>query len=124
LDDDDSVQRTLSLMLKKMGYNVVNFTEGQTLINYYSQAIRNEETFYAIILDLTIPGGLGGKEVIKDLRKISPDFKGIVSSGYSNDEIIANFRDYDFDEVLQKPYSYDELKRALHYNSEWKQLVV
>ncbi len=118
MDDDDSVQRTLSLMLKKMGYNVVNFTEGQTLINYYSQAIRNEETFYAIILDLTIPGGLGGKEVIKDLRKISPDFKGIVSSGYSNDEIIANFRDYDFDEVLQKPYSYDELKRALHYNSE------
>ena len=67
----------------------------------------------AIILDLTIPGGLGGKEVIKRLLKIDPGVKAIVFSGYSNDPIMADFRKFGFSEVAAKPYRAREIEQKL-----------
>ena len=64
-------------------------------------------------MDLTIPGGMGGKETIKELKKVDPEVKAIVSSGYSNDPIMANFNDYGFIGVLNKPYNVETLSDAL-----------
>ena len=65
-------------------------------------------------MDLTIPGGLGGKETIKRLKEIDPDAKVIVSSGYSNDPVMADFKEYGFMAVIMKPYSIEELSKILH----------
>lgn len=66
-----------------------------------------------MILDLTIPGGMGGKETIRKLLEINPEVKAIVSSGYSNDPVLANYRDYGFCSVVSKPYRIKELREAL-----------
>jgi DNA-binding NarL/FixJ family response regulator len=63
---------------------------------------------------LTIPGGMGGKETIRRLREIDPDVKGIVASGYSNDPVVANFRDYGFCGSLPKPYGIPAIGQAVH----------
>lgn len=66
------------------------------------------------ILDLTIPGGMGGEKAIKKLIKIDPGIKAIVSSGYSDDPIMASFREYGFSGVILKPYKIQELSEVLH----------
>ena len=67
-----------------------------------------------MILDLTIRGGMGGKEVIERLLKIDPDVKAIVSSGYSNDPVLSDFRRYGFSGMVSKPFKIEELKGLLH----------
>ena len=69
--------------------------------------------FSAVILDLTIPGGTGGKEVIANLLKLDPDVKAIVSSGYSSDPVMANYRQYGFRAVLSKPYGVQEMSKVM-----------
>ena len=71
------------------------------------------QPFDAVIMDLTIPGGMGGKEAIKRLLEIDPEVKAIVSSGYSNDPIMADFKKYGFCGVVAKPYTLEELGEAL-----------
>ncbi|MBW1678840.1 MAG: response regulator, partial [Deltaproteobacteria bacterium] len=66
------------------------------------------------IMDLTVPGGMGGKETIKKLLEIDPEVKVIVSSGYSNDPIMADFKKHGFSEVVAKPYTIEELSKTLH----------
>ena len=70
--------------------------------------------FDAVILDLTIRGGMGGKDTIKKLREIDPNVKGIVSSGYSQDPVMANFRDFGFCGVITKPYTVEEMGKQLY----------
>ena len=70
--------------------------------------------FDAVILDLTIRGGMGGQDTIKKLREIDPNVKGIVSSGYSQDPVMANFKDFGFCAVITEPYTVDEMGKQLH----------
>lgn len=70
--------------------------------------------FAAVILDLTVPSGIGGKEALAHLREIDPQVKAIVSSGYASDPVIANYREYGFSAVLSKPYQLEELSKVLH----------
>jgi DNA-binding NarL/FixJ family response regulator len=65
-------------------------------------------------MDLTIPGGMGGKEAIQKLKKLDPNVKALVSSGYSNDPIMSNFRDFGFEGVVKKPYRIQDMSDALH----------
>ncbi len=71
------------------------------------------EPFDAVILDLTIPGGMGGKEAIKELLQIDPKIKAIVSSGYYNDPVMSNYKEYGFSGIVAKPYKIDELSETL-----------
>ena len=73
-----------------------------------------EQAFDAVILDLTVPGGMGGKEAIKKLHEIDPGVKAIVSSGYSNDPIMSDYRQYGFRGVVAKPYEIKELSEVLY----------
>ena len=88
--------------------------DGPEAIAAISQATRAGEPFEAVIMDLTIPGGFGGKEVIKEVRKIVPKVKAIVSSGYSNDPIMADFAKHGFDGVVTKPYGIEKLSEVIH----------
>ena len=81
-----------------------------------SNYIRAQDTgdpFATVILDLTVPGGMGGKEVMSRLLQIDPQVKAIVSSGYSDDPIMANYQTYGFTEVIAKPYTIAELDKVL-----------
>jgi len=88
--------------------------DGAVAIRQYEEAMKSGHAYDAVILDLTIPGGWGGKETIQKLIEMDPGVKAIVSSGYSNDPIMSDFRDYGFRGVIAKPYEIGELSNVLH----------
>jgi CheY-like chemotaxis protein len=69
--------------------------------------------FDAVIMDLTVPGGMGGREAMERLLEIDPTVTAIVSSGYSNDPVMANYREYGFQAVLTKPYQLHDLEQVV-----------
>ena len=114
LDDDPIIRKTITKMLNRLEYHVKSFSHGEELLKYYKQERQEKSPLNidAIILDLTIPGGLGGKEIIDQLRALDPDQYIIVSSGYSNDPILINYKKYGFDIALKKPFTFLELKNV------------
>jgi PAS domain S-box-containing protein len=113
LDDEPGILMTSRKILEHYGHTVDTSEEGETTIQKYKDALNTDNPFDLLILDLTIPGGKGGKEVITELRKIDPNVKAIVSSGYSQDQAMANYRTHGFKGVLQKPYSLAELDKTI-----------
>jgi PAS domain S-box-containing protein len=116
MDDEEMVRTIGSEMLSELGYTVETVSDGKEAIDAYTKSKEAGKTFDAVVLDLTIPGGIGGKETIKILREIDPSVMAIVSSGYSNDPVMANFLEYGFNAVVSKPYRITELSRALQGN--------
>ncbi len=114
MDDEPAVREVLAQMLKKLGYEPVCVAEGQQAVAAYRQAQEQGTGFAAAILDLTIPGGLGGKETLKLLRHLDPDVKAIVSSGYGEDPIMAKYADFGFGGVIAKPYKIADLSEVLY----------
>ncbi len=109
MDDEQMVRDVVGEMLKKLGYKVCLTKDGREAIEKFEEARAGGEPFDAVIMDLTIPGGMGGREAVKELLRIDPQVKAIVSSGYANDPITANYREYGFIEVLAKPYKMEHL---------------
>ena len=101
-------------ILRRAGYEVAFAADGAEAIELYTKSHDAGQPFDGVIMDLTIPGGMGGKEAIKRLREIDPQVRALVSSGYSNDLVMANFRDYGFSGRVAKPYEVEELHQALH----------
>jgi len=113
MDDEKIVRRAVGGMLERLGYSVEITENGEEAIDKYKEVMNSGERFDAVILDLTVPGGLGGKETIEKLLKIDPDVKAIVSSGYSTDPVMANYKKYGFSAVVAKPFELKELNEAL-----------
>ena len=113
MDDDVIVRTVVETLLKKAGYTPVCVANGEQALAAYSEAQAHREPFIITIMDLTIPGGMGGKETVKRLREVDREAKVIVFSGYFNDPIIANYREYGFDGVLSKPFSIDEFMKTI-----------
>ncbi|OHB70779.1 MAG: hypothetical protein A2W23_04625 [Planctomycetes bacterium RBG_16_43_13] len=113
MDDEMVIRDVASEMLKNVGYEVETAKDGEEAIELYKRAKDSDRPFDAVIMDLTIPGGMGGKDAIKELIELDPAAKVIVSSGYSNDPIVANFREYGFKGVVAKPYKIEEMSRTL-----------
>lgn len=105
LDDEEMIRKLITRILSHAGYEVEPAADGSEVIDLYRQALKNGEPFDAVIMDLTIPGGMGGKETIKKLLEIDPQVKAIVSSGYSEDPIMTNYEQYGFCSMLSKPYN-------------------
>jgi len=114
MDDEEIVRQTLSKLLGYLGYEVTFARDGDEAIEQFIQARKLGKTFDAVILDLTVPGGMGGKAAIEKLLRLDPQIKAIVSSGYSDDPIIANFVAYGFSGVIAKPYRIAELSTVLN----------
>lgn len=113
MDDEQSIRRMVDDALTQFGYEVTGVENGQAAIDVFSEAIAKGNSFDAILLDLTIPGGMGGKETIQELRKLDPHVKAIVTSGYSDDPIMSDFRAYGFENILVKPYKIVDLAKTL-----------
>ena len=113
MDDEEFIRDVAIQMLSMIGYEVSVANDGNQAIEMYSQAQQSGEPFDTVIMDLTIPGGMGGKEAIQKLRKLDPNVKALVSSGYSNDPIMSNFRDYGFQGMVKKPYRIQDMSDAL-----------
>jgi len=113
MDDEEMVLEIAGQIIEHLGYQVELVCDGEELISRYVDALQNGQPFSAVIVDLTIPGGMGGKEAVEKLLEIDPNVRAIVSSGYSNDPIMANYKKYGFTGVVSKPYHMKELKKVL-----------
>ena len=113
MDDDEMVRETAGKVLAHLGYTAFYARDGAEAIAAYEQARAEGRPFDAVIMDLTIPGGMGGKEAVKRLRELDPSVKAIVSSGYSDDPVMANYAEYGFNGVVSKPYTIHKLGETI-----------
>jgi signal transduction histidine kinase/ActR/RegA family two-component response regulator len=113
MDDEKMLRYVVGEMLTHIGYEVACTKDGAEAVELYKKSKAMNNPFDAVIMDLTIPGGMGGKEAVKKLIEIDPDVRAIVSSGYSNDPVMANYPEYGFKAVVAKPYSIEELGKVL-----------
>jgi two-component system cell cycle sensor histidine kinase/response regulator CckA len=100
-------------MLSRLGYEVEWVPGGRRAIKAYQDAMAAGRSFDAVIMDLTVPGGMGGKEAVAHILELDPRARVIVSSGYSSDPVMANCRDYGFKGVIAKPYTFREIAYLL-----------
>ncbi len=113
MEDEEDIRDILGTMLVHLGYEVDFATDGTVAIELYRQAQKAGKPFTATILDLTIPGGVGGREAIQHLKALDPNVVALVSSGYSNDPVIATPEQFGFKGMVAKPYNLSDLGKAL-----------
>ena len=111
MDDDAVVRRTAGAMLERLGFEVVFAEDGERALELYESG--GQQAFDLVMMDLTVPGGMGGQEAMRRLRALDPEVKAIVYSGYSNDPVLANYRQYGFIGRLSKPFRLSELRQLL-----------
>jgi len=109
MDDEEAVRDVARGMLEVLGYSVALAKDGSEAIEYYKAAMASGAPFDSVLMDLTIPGGIGGIEAVKKILEIDSKAKAIVCSGYSNDTVMANYNNYGFCAVVPKPYSLKRL---------------
>lgn len=115
LEDDETLYEVVGNLLAILGYEVVFSQDGHETLSVYQQAREAGNPFAAVILDLTIPGGTGGRKTLTDLLAIDPQVKAIAASGYATDPILANFEHYGFCGSIAKPYRARQLHQVLHH---------
>jgi two-component system cell cycle sensor histidine kinase/response regulator CckA len=113
MDDEEIIQDVLSNMLDFLGYEAEIASDGAQAIEIYKQAAQSGKSFDAVIMDLTVPGGMGGKEAIQELLELDSGVTAIVSSGYSTDPVVLNYSEYGFKGVINKPFKIEELRTVL-----------
>jgi len=113
MDDEQIILDMTREVLKFLDYDVMFAKEGSEAIALYRREKAAGAPFDVVILDLSVPYGLGGKETIQELRKIDPRVKSVISSGYVDDPVVQDFSSYGFDERLTKPYKIPDLKNIL-----------
>jgi PAS domain S-box-containing protein len=114
MEDEESIRDVTGEMLRHFGYEVAFAREGAEAIEMYKHAMDAGQPFDVLIMDLTIPGGMGGKEAVRKILDIDPQAKAVVATGYANDPIIADFRQHGFCDRIAKPYKSEELHGILH----------
>jgi PAS domain S-box-containing protein len=113
MDDEESVRNLVSRMLESFGYSVVSTENGKEALASFVQETRNSGHFAAVILDLTVPGGLGGRGVAEEIRKLDGGLPLFVASGYADDPVMANPEQYGITASLRKPFTRAELIEML-----------
>jgi len=115
MDDEAIVRAVAREMLAHLGYEVVVAREGQEAVCRFQEALENGKPFELVILDLTVAGGMGGEEALRHLREIDPRVKAVVSSGYNESPVMADFESYGFSGVIPKPYRLADLASRVHH---------
>ncbi len=113
MDDEEIVRDVAREMLLQLGHEAVLSADGEEAVRLYKESLDSDRPFDLVIMDLTIPGGMGGAEAVRKITHLDADAKVMVSSGYSNDPIMANCRDYGFCAAIVKPYQLQELARII-----------
>jgi len=113
MDDDEVVCETTSELLSYIGYTVLTANGGQQALKLYQEAIDQQQPFDLVILDLTVPGGMGGEETVRELIRLDPAVVAIATSGYCNNPVMANYLDYGFKGVLPKPCKLETMQQVV-----------
>ncbi len=113
MDDEEAIRKLLEQMLTRLGYEPECSRDGAEAVELYDRARASGRAFAAVLLDLTVPGGMGGEEACARLRRIDPSVKLIVSSGYSDSPVMSEFQEHGFDDVIRKPYTLAELSQVM-----------
>ena len=113
MDDEQTVADVVCAMAKRLGYTAVAVQDGQTALDVYALAAGTPGAFDVVIMDLTVPGGMGGKEAVTRLLARFPKARAIVSSGYSDDATMSDYASYGFVGAIDKPYTIQELSETL-----------
>ncbi|WP_415908597.1 ATP-binding protein [Oleiharenicola sp. Vm1] len=104
MDDEDIIRGVAGASLKRFGHDATLVADGAQAISAYAEAKAAGKPFDVVILDLTVPGGMGGREALTQLRALDPEVRAVASSGYSSDPVLANYRAHGFVAILPKPY--------------------
>lgn len=120
MDDEMPVLELTGSVVRELGYDFELARDGNEALERYARAQQANNPFDLVIMDLTVPGGMGGKETMENLLKIDPAARAIAASGYSNDPVMANHREYGFKGIICKPYDIDKLGRVLTNVLQWK----
>jgi PAS domain S-box-containing protein len=113
MDDEPTVREVAAEILRSLGYEVEDARDGAEAITMFTEAGKSGKGFDAVIMDLTVPGGMGGKDAVRKLLEIDPGVKAIVSSGYSNDPVMADYKKYGFQGMIAKPFSIAGLSKTI-----------
>lgn len=113
MDDEAPVREMAASMLRRLGLEVTTTVDGCEVVRAYSEALSMGERYSLVILDLTVPGAMGGKEALTELLKLDPEVCAVVSSGYSNDPVMAHYREHGFRARVPKPYEFDQFARTI-----------
>jgi CheY-like chemotaxis protein len=113
MDDEEAMREIIKQTLSRLDCDVELTSRGEDAIELYAAAMKENKPFDVVFLDLTVKGGLGGRETIRQLLAIDPDVKAVVCSGYTEDPVMAHFADYGFRESLAKPFMKNDLQRIL-----------
>ena len=113
MDDEKMLRELAEKMLRRIGYRVETAGNGKEAVEMYQKALESTEPFDLVMLDLTVKGGPGGKEAIKELLRLNPDVKAIVCSGYGDHPVMSNYKEYGFRSALAKPFSKASLEETL-----------
>ncbi len=114
MDDDDMIRAIAEQMLAVEGHEVLQARSGSEALSLYKESMESAKNIDVVIMDLTIPGGMGGKEAVKEILAIDPSAQVVVSSGYSNDPIMAKFKEYGFVAALDKPFRMQALFKVIN----------
>ena len=113
MDDEQTVRDVTRLSLTKLGFDVIEACDCDDAVEKFRRSIDAGASIHAVLLDLTIPGGKGGMETLKELRSIDAEIRAIVMSGYSNDPVLSDYRRYGFCGMISKPFGFKELSEAV-----------
>ncbi len=113
LEDDEALQKLLAMMIQRLGYRADLVSRGEDAVRVFQAAEQEGEPIDGAVLDLTVPGGMGGCEVIQRLRALRPGFPALVSSGAANNPAIAEFQQHGFCGAIAKPYTLAQFAEAL-----------
>ncbi len=113
MDDEATICQMAKTLLGRLGFTVVTAPDGSSAVAAYKEAKKSNAPFRLVIMDLTVPGGMGGLEAMEELRVFDPEVVAIVSSGYSSDPVMANYRNHGFRGMVPKPYKIADLARAI-----------
>jgi CheY-like chemotaxis protein len=113
MDDEEGVRHGVGAMLRRMGHEVELTQDGQKAIDAYRSARELGRPFDAVLLDLTVRGGMGGQQAIRTLRKLDPAVRAVVMSGYADDPVILDHQHHGFAEALTKPFELAALKETV-----------
>ena len=113
MDDEEMIREMAGDLIRELGYEVALAKDGMEAVDMYKSALHEARRFDAVILDLTVPGGMGGVQTFAKLSNIDPEVRAIVSSGYYGDSIMSDYSAHGFKAVLPKPYDIKRLSQVL-----------